>query len=327
MHRAPRPTPPAWAKPWIASFRLALDVDRAGRTVDKYVTEISFFAGWLGETTDVTDFAEVMPDHVRTFFGQHLRHERNLTQSSRNSIGRGCQQFWRWWAAEEDAPDPMVKAKPPGAPKMGHSPPPVIAVEQLKALLADCEKPRPKDEKRRPLQKGRLPLNFEDIRDAAMLRLFASTGGRLTELSTLDVDGIDTTNRQTTVTGKGGKVRTLKFDHRATVALDRYIRMRAKHKSAHLPALWLSRRRSDGLTPDGVRQIIERRGRAIGLKLWPHLFRHSFAHRWLDAGGAEGDLLELAGWESPQMLQLYGRSARASRAARAYDKIDVMGGV
>jgi hypothetical protein len=44
----------------------------------------------------------------------------------------------------------------------------------------------------------------------------------------------------------------------------------------------------------------------------------------LDNGGAEGDLMELNGWSSPQMLARYGRSARSARARRHYD--DVMGG-
>jgi hypothetical protein len=50
---------------------------------------------------------------------------------------------------------------------------------------------------------------------------------------------------------------------------------------------------------------------------------HTFSHNWLDNGGAEGDLMELNGWSSPQMLARYGRSARSARARRHYD--DVMG--
>jgi hypothetical protein len=41
----------------------------------------------------------------------------------------------------------------------------------------------------------------------------------------------------------------------------------------------------------------------------------------LDRGGAEGDLMELNGWSSPQMLQRYGGSARGARARRHYDLI------
>ena len=38
-------------------------------------------------------------------------------------------------------------------------------------------------------------------------------------------------------------------------------------------------------------------------------------------GGAEGDLMELNGWSSPQMLRRYGASARSARARRIYDRI------
>ena len=42
---------------------------------------------------------------------------------------------------------------------------------------------------------------------------------------------------------------------------------------------------------------------------------------WLDRGGPEGDLMELNGWSSPQMLRRYGASARSARARRTYDRI------
>jgi integrase len=41
----------------------------------------------------------------------------------------------------------------------------------------------------------------------------------------------------------------------------------------------------------------------------------------LDRGGPEGDLMELNGWSSPQMLRRYGASARSARARRTYDRI------
>jgi len=41
----------------------------------------------------------------------------------------------------------------------------------------------------------------------------------------------------------------------------------------------------------------------------------------LDRGGAEGDLLELNGWSSSQMLEWYSGSVRGARARRHYDLI------
>jgi hypothetical protein len=46
-----------------------------------------------------------------------------------------------------------------------------------------------------------------------------------------------------------------------------------------------------------------------------------FGQPYLDRGGAEGDLMELNGWSSPQMLQRYGGSARGARARRHYNLI------
>jgi integrase len=61
-------------------------------------------------------------------------------------------------------------------------------------------------------------------------------------------------------------------------------------------------------------------GREIqcGVDACPHRFRHHFSHTWLDRGGPEGDLMELNGWASPQLLRRYGASARARHT---YDRI------
>lgn len=46
-----------------------------------------------------------------------------------------------------------------------------------------------------------------------------------------------------------------------------------------------------------------------------------FSRAGLERGGAEGDLMELNGWVSPQMLTRYGASARGARARRIYDRV------
>ena len=79
------------------------------------------------------------------------------------------------------------------------------------------------------------------------------------------------------------------------------------------------------LTESGINQILKRRGRDAGIELHAHMFRHSFAHQWLSAGGNEGDLQRIAGWSSPQMLQRYGRSAADQRAREAYRKNPLWG--
>jgi integrase len=75
------------------------------------------------------------------------------------------------------------------------------------------------------------------------------------------------------------------------------------------------------MTASGISQMIARLGSQCGVDVCPHRFRHHFSRTWLERGGAEGDLMELNGWTSPQMLRLFGASARSARARRTYDRI------
>jgi site-specific recombinase XerD len=63
--------------------------------------------------------------------------------------------------------------------------------------------------------------------------------------------------------GKGRRERALPFGRRAALALDRYLRARARHPQAHLDWLWLGKK--GGLTASGLAQMLERRGDQAGL--------------------------------------------------------------
>jgi site-specific recombinase XerD len=303
------PTPHPALAAYLDSFDLVLRVNgRSVRTREMYGDIARWYAGWL-TGQGVRRWADAGKTQLRLFFlhGDEL----GYAKSYRNNIGRCLQALHKFLADEEDLPNPFAQLKPPPPPKAGEQLKPVIETPDLGRLLKEAEKGR----------------DFTSRRDAALIRLFACTGCRLGELTGLDVTDVDVKDRTATVTGKGSKQRIVKFDHKAALALDRYLRKRAEHPAADLPALWIGERRRQRMTPSGVRQMIERRGEALGLDIHPHVFRHTFSHNWLDAGGAEGDLMQLNGWESPQMLRHYGASARGARARRAYDRIDVMGGV
>ena len=115
--------------------------------------------------------------------------------------------------------------------------------------------------------------------------------------------------------------RIVRISHQTALILDRYIRVRARHAQAYRPRLWLGASNRGPVTANGIYQMIARRGRQCGMAVYPHRFRHHCSHTWLDRGGAEGDLMELNGWTSPQMLRRHGASARSTRARRSYDHI------
>jgi integrase/recombinase XerD len=221
---------------------------------------------------------------------------------------RSLRQFFRWLAAEDEVPDPMARLR---APAVRDKPVPFFTSGELSRLARAC-------------QGG----TFAQRRDAAILAVFRATGIRIAELAAIryhpddpDRSDLDLERREIRVRGKGGKDRTVRIDHDAARRLDRYLRARARHEQAHRLALWLGTGGRGPLTGNGIYQMVKRRGEQAGVDVWPHRFRHHFSHTWLDRGGAEGDLMELNGWSSQQMLARYGASARGARARRHYDLI------
>jgi len=214
-------------------------------------------------------------------------------------------QFFKWAAAEGEIPtDPMETIRPP---KVVEQPVPVLTVDQLRALISTS--------------KGK---SFEQVRDEAIIRLFADTGMRLGEMAGLEVPDIDLSLAVAVVQGKGSRLRAVPFGDKTAASLDRYRRQRLRHELASFDAWWLGRK--GRLGDSGIAQMLKRRANDAQIgDLHPHMFRHSFAHQWLAAGGNEGDLQRIAGWSSPQMLQRYGRSAADQRAREAYRRNPLWG--
>jgi site-specific recombinase XerD len=155
----------------------------------------------------------------------------------------------------------------------------------------------------------------------AIIAVLRASGIRLSELAGIRCGDLDLEIREIKVLGKGRKERIVKIGYEAARRVDRYLRVRAGHEQASRSWLWLGAGNRGPVSAEGIYEMVKRRGKQAGVDVYPHRFRHYFSRTWLDRGGPEGDLMELNGWVSPQMLTRYGASARAARARRTYDRI------
>jgi len=104
-------------------------------------------------------------------------------------------------------------------------------------------------------------------------RLLLDCGVRVSEACGLRLDQLDLDQGMALVKGKGSKVRPIYFSARTVRALDRYIRMRSRHRWAHLDALFLTQR--GALSPDGARDRVKIRGTMAGVDaMHPDRFRN-----------------------------------------------------
>jgi integrase/recombinase XerC len=143
-------------------------------------------------------------------------------------------------------------------------------------------------------------------RDKAILELFYSSGLRLDELVSANLQDIDWSEALIRVRGKGNKQRVLPIGRMAVAAIKDWLKVRSAYVGEDPEALFLSKQKnriSNRQVQQRVKLWSERQG--LAQHLHPHMLRHSFATHMLESSSDLRAVQELLGHANLNTTQVY----------------------
>lgn len=145
-----------------------------------------------------------------------------------------------------------------------------------------------------------------DIREKAIVEFLLSTGCRVGELVDIKISDIDWTRMSLLVIGKGDKQRRIYFNERAKIIMKKYL-MNRKGNSEYL--ICSIKKPFNKMGTRGIQGIIKdiEINTGVGVKLYPHIFRHTFATKALSTGTPLEIVQALLGHEEISTTQIYAK--------------------
>jgi integrase/recombinase XerC len=283
---------------WIDAYLTHLSKERrlSPHTGTNYARDLRALADFAVRA-NVTGWKQIDSQHVRVFAAR--AHAGGLGPRSvqrRLSAARG---FFNYLQREGVvASNPAVEIR---APKAARRLPGTLDVDQLNHLL-DIP-----------------PEDALAVRDRAIMELFYSSGLRLAELVALDLTHIDLADRTVRALGKGAKTRIVPVGRKAVEAIRAWLRERATLAGIDEAALFVGRN-GGRLKARAIQLRIAWWAKRKGLpaRVYPHLFRHSFATHLLESSKDLRGVQELLGHADISTTQIYTHLDFA-HLARTYD--------
>lgn len=145
---------------------------------------------------------------------------------------------------------------------------------------------------------------MKNIRDKAIFAVLKSSGMRISELVSLKIKDIEQTHIP--IIGKGGKTRLVFISDEARELIKTYLEKRKFQNSE-----WLFTGLTAGkhITTAAVQKIFREAGKKMGIKISPHMIRHSFATKILQSGCPINKIQELLGHSSIVTTSIYLHSS------------------
>lgn len=162
---------------------------------------------------------------------------------------------------------------------------------------------------------------FRLLRDLTMLEFLYSSGLRRAELVGITMASLDLERSVVTVFGKGSKERTVPLGMPAMDSCRRYLEVRQEQleKNETESDFLFINNRGEQLSVRSVNRIVHAYGLKAGMRVTPHMLRHSFATHLLDNGADIRAIQEMLGHEALSTTQVYTHIT-AARLKDAYKK-------
>jgi site-specific recombinase XerD len=255
--------------------------------------------------------------------------ELTVSGAARTSIARrlsAVRSFWRFLAREGVIKQPEVVTKVP-SPKLGRRLPPFLTQRDAERLL-DAPSLDKSSSKADAPAKQTLERALA-LRDRAILELAYGAGLRVSEVSSLDLAGLNIKGRIARVWGKRSKQRETLFGEPCAAALEAYLKDGRPHllQPSSPPAAVFLNHHGGRLTTRGIELLLRKWADAAGLHpgVHPHTLRHSFATHLLDGGADLRAVQEMLGHASVATTEIYTHVTQAQMAqvyARAHPGMD-----
>ena len=284
---------------WIDKFIRHLEYERrlSKLTCKHYRRDLNALSEFC-DSIDLKKWDQVDDDHLRSVSAGWFR--RGLAPRSIQRRLSAIRMFFRFLLREKHVKKNPVQTV--RAPKAGKRLPENLDADRMAKLL-DIP--------------GEGPLV---TRDRAVLELLYSSGLRLAELTDLNIGDVDMADCTVRVTGKGNKDRIVPVGRHAIKALRQWHTERGLLAALGEKALFVSNRGSR-LSQRSVQARVDHwaKRQGINTKVYPHLFRHSFASHLLESSHDLRAVQELLGHSNISTTQVYTH-LDFQHLAQIYDK-------
>jgi site-specific recombinase XerD len=166
--------------------------------------------------------------------------------------------------------------------------------------------------------------SFDGVRNKAIILVLVDCGLRLGELLSLKLFDINMEQQLIKADGKTGE-RVVRFGDTTKKTLKRYIKRRNNINGSN-DSLWLTEK---GITlkDSSVETMFIKLSKRTGIRVHPHLLRHTFATMWLRNGGDSLMLQRLLGHTTLMMTNRYCQAVGcydAIEAHKRYSPVDML---